>query len=209
MPPLGLEPASFDLAWAISVFTHLTDNSLPWLHELHRLLKPGGLLIATYLGRWNSEFLAGEPWDENRIGMNVLQHNQDWSRGGPSVMMSDWWVRAHWGRAFEILSVAPRIQNQTWALMRKRDVELTVEDLEQPEDDPREFAALRHNLYQVQREFERLRFSEGGLAQHQRELSELRRNYEASLSWRVTRPLRASLRVAHSVRERRSAGNEQ
>ena len=104
MPPLDLEPGSFDLIWAISVFTHLTDNSLAWLHELHRLLRPGGLLMATYMGRWNSEFLAAEPWDEDRVGMNVLQHYQDWSRGGPSVLMSDWWVQAHWGRAFEIVT---------------------------------------------------------------------------------------------------------
>jgi hypothetical protein len=24
------------------VFTHLTNNSIPWLLELHRVLKPGG-----------------------------------------------------------------------------------------------------------------------------------------------------------------------
>lgn len=38
VPPLGLERGSFDLVWAISVFTHLADTSLPWLLELHRLL---------------------------------------------------------------------------------------------------------------------------------------------------------------------------
>ena len=68
MPPLELESASFDLIWSVSVFTHLTDNSLPWLLELHRLLKPDGLLIATYMGRWTSELLAGEPWDEDGSG---------------------------------------------------------------------------------------------------------------------------------------------
>ena len=47
--------------------------------------------------------------------------------------MSDWWVRAHWGRAFEIVEVAPRVHNQSWALLRRRDVELTIADLERPE----------------------------------------------------------------------------
>jgi SAM-dependent methyltransferase len=121
-PPLGLEQGSFDLIWAISVFTHLTEASTPWLLELHRMLKPGGLLIATYMGRWNSEFFAGEPWDEDRVGRNVLHHTQDWDSGGPAVLMSDWWVRAHWGRAFEVLEIAPQIQNMSWALLRKRDV---------------------------------------------------------------------------------------
>lgn len=154
-PPLGLEHGSFDLIWALSVFTHLTDNSLPWLLELHRLLKPDGLLIATYMGRWNSEAIADEPWGEDRVGMNVLRHDNDWALGGPMVLMSDWWVRAHWGRAFEILAVEPLIQGQSWALMRRREVELTVEDLETPADDPREYLALRHNIRQLQREFDR------------------------------------------------------
>ena len=149
-PPLGLEPGSLDLVWALSVFTHLTNESIPWLLELHRLLKPSGLLLATYTGRVHSDQI-GEPWDEDKVGMNVLRHHRDWDDGGPSVLMSDWWVRAHWGRAFEILRVEP-VHGQSWALMRKRDVELTQEDIEQPEDDPREYEALRHNLRQVQRE---------------------------------------------------------
>jgi SAM-dependent methyltransferase len=154
-PPLGLEPDSFDLIWAISVFTHLPQlTSLPWLLELHRLLKQQGLLIATYYGRWNSEFLAGEEWDENKIGMNVLNHHRPWSFGGPDVLMSDWWIDAHWGRAFNILDRLPRVHNFTWILMQKRNVELTPEDLEMPSNDPREYRALRHNLRQVQREVE-------------------------------------------------------
>jgi SAM-dependent methyltransferase len=184
-PPLGLEHRSFDLAWAISVFTHLTDESLPWLLELHRLLKPGGLLIASYYGRWNSEQLAGEPWEPDRNGMNVLGHNVDWDLGGPSVLISDWWVRAHWGRAFEILEIEPQVDNMSWALMRRRDVRLTVADLERPADDPREYLSARHNLRQVQREVER---ATAGIEQ-------LRRGYEQSRSWRVTRPLRAAARL--------------
>lgn len=187
-PPLGLDHGSFDLIWALSVFTHLTDNSIPWFLELHRLLKPGGLLIATYTGRWSSQELAGEPWDEDRVAMNVLRHDNPWDRGGPVVLMSDWWVRAHWGRAFEILEVEPHVHGQTWALMRRREVELTAEQLLAPEDDPREFAALRHNLEQIRREIE----------------STDRAAYEGSLSWRVTRPLRAAGRVVRSLRSPRS-----
>jgi SAM-dependent methyltransferase len=200
-PPLGLEHGSFDLIWAISVFTHLTDNSIPWLLELHRLLKPGGLLIATYMGRWQSESFAGEPWDEDRVGMNVLHHTAEWDLGGPAVLMSDWWVRAHWGRAFEFLEVAPEIHHMSWAVMRKRVLELTSADLEMPDDDPREFAALRHNLRQIQRELFELAVQvaqERNLREQQ--VTELRRRYEGSLSWRITRPLRAGARLARSFR---------
>jgi SAM-dependent methyltransferase len=72
-PPLGLDYGAFDLIWALSVFTHLTDSSLAWLLELHKLLKPDGFLIATYMGRWNGEVFTHEPWHEDRIGMNVLR----------------------------------------------------------------------------------------------------------------------------------------
>jgi SAM-dependent methyltransferase len=149
-PPLGLAPETFDLAWAVSVFTHLTSNSIPWMVELHRMLKPRGLLIATYMGRWNSEFASREPWDENKVGMSVVQQNPDWDTGGPAVLMSDWCVRAHWGRAFEIIDIAPQIHNMSWALMRKRDVQITTGDLERPSSDPGEYDALKHSLRHAQ-----------------------------------------------------------
>jgi SAM-dependent methyltransferase len=194
------EPAIAELR-QISVFTHLTENSLPWLLELHRLLRPGGLLIATYMGRFTSQFLAGEEWDEDRIGMNVLRHNHPASDGAPLVMISDWWMREHWGRAFEVLDVA-HVHNQSWPLLRRREVELTLEELERSSDDPRELAAVKHNLRQAQREIEALQAKaredvaaaeqagREALETQRRELEQLRRSYEESLSWRLTRPLR-------------------
>lgn len=151
-PPLGLPLGSFDLIYAISVFTHLSDGSLPWLLELHRLLKPDGILIVTYTGRWSSEWFAREPWDEDRIGMNVLYRHREWEAGGPAVLLSDWWIDDHWGRAFEIESRVEQFHNFGWVAMRKRPVELTTDDLERPGDDPRELVALKHNIRQLQRE---------------------------------------------------------
>jgi SAM-dependent methyltransferase len=211
-PPLGLEYGSFDLIWAISVFTHLTDNSIPWLLELHRLLKPDGLLIATYMGRWHSEILTGAPWQEDRVGMTVLQHNKGREAGGPMVMMSDWWISEHWGRAFEILGVEPQIHNQSWAVMRKRSVEVTPDDVARPAEDPREYEAVRENLRQTQRELEN---TEAELDEARRELERHRRQaaadieavraeYERSLSWRVTRPLRTGRRIGRSLHARRA-----
>jgi SAM-dependent methyltransferase len=187
-PPLDLGYGSFDLAWAISVFTHLTDSSIPWLLELHKLLKPGGLLIATYMGRWNSEVFTHEPWDEDRVGMNVLRRDQGWDDGGPVVLMSDWWVHEHWGRAFEIVAERP-VHGQTWVLLQKRDVAITPRELEAPGADPREYAALRHNQRQIE--------VDRSLA-----LAELRAHYETSYSWRVTRPLRETRKLVRMLRER-------
>ena len=213
-PPLGLEHGTFDLIYAVSVFTHLTSNSAAWLLELHRMLKPDGLLIATYMGRWNSEFFAKEPWVEDRIGMNVLGHNRSWDEGGPAVLISDWWLREHWGRAFEIVEIAPQFQNYSWAVMRKRDVELTTDELERPSDDPREYAAVRHNLRQVQRELEdALAFAQqlhetqldGVTAAHEAQLRECEdrlRAIQHSASWKVTKPLRQAKSAVRGKHER-------
>ena len=205
-PPLPFDSSSFDLAWAISVFTHLTDNSIPWLLELHRILKPDGLLIATYMGAWMSEFVAAEPWDENRIGMNVLRHNHPWADGGPIVLISEWWLREHWGRAFEVVRIAEPVHNFSWVLMRKRDVELTADDVECPSDDPREFYAVRHNLHRAQREIE-VAQDEFAAALHDanQRCLELQRTYERSLSWRATRPFRQTAQALRSWRARRSS----
>jgi SAM-dependent methyltransferase len=201
-PPLGLEHGSFDLIYAVSVFTHLASNSTAWLLELHRLLKPSGLLIATFMGRWNSEFFAGEPWVEDRIGMNVLHHDRDWDSGGPAVLISGWWLREHWGRAFEIVSIDPQFHNFSWVLARRRNVSLTTDELERPSDVPREFAALRHNILQLQNELTRelghqnqlceqtLREQAADYERRLREYQTALNSYETSLSWKVTRPLR-------------------
>jgi SAM-dependent methyltransferase len=52
LPPTALESQSFDLAYAYSVFSHLSEEAhLRWLVEFERLLKPEGLLIVTTLPR--------------------------------------------------------------------------------------------------------------------------------------------------------------
>ncbi len=51
-PPLAFADESFDLVYALSVFTHLTDElQLAWRDELRRVLRPGGRLILTTHGR--------------------------------------------------------------------------------------------------------------------------------------------------------------
>lgn len=48
MPPTGLPDASFDAIYLYSVFSHLSEEAhMAWLLEFKRILKPGGVVIAT------------------------------------------------------------------------------------------------------------------------------------------------------------------
>ena len=50
-PPTRYRDRSFDLIYAFSVFTHLTETlQLAWMREMRRILKPGGWLIVTLHG---------------------------------------------------------------------------------------------------------------------------------------------------------------
>ena len=47
-PPTRFASSSFDVVFAVSVFTHLDETAqFAWLEELTRLLRPGGLLLAS------------------------------------------------------------------------------------------------------------------------------------------------------------------
>ena len=77
---------------------------------------------------------------------------------GARVLHSPWWLRSHWGRAFEILSLessgfAGRDGRHGFVLGRKKDVSLTRDDLERPDpNDPRELQAQRQQLLVLEQE---------------------------------------------------------
>jgi SAM-dependent methyltransferase len=107
LPPLPFSDSHFDLIYAISVYTHLVDSWSDWIIEMHRLLRPGGYLVFSFLGRGMSVDIANVPWDEEKIGMIPVKIATPWSEGGPCVLHSPWWLRARLGRAFEVIELAP------------------------------------------------------------------------------------------------------
>ena len=158
-PPLPRPDRSYDLIWAMSVFTHLTSESLTWLSELHRVLDEDGLLIATILGRAMWEAREPTPWEEDRIGMAVVGHAEPWDAGGPITYISRWWLEEHWGRLFDVVDVrdgeAPG--EHSVVVLRKRPVPLTRAELEEAGLDAREIAALRTQVDLLRRDVQRLR----------------------------------------------------
>ena len=155
-PPLPVPDATFDLVFGLSSLTHIGDGWAEWLLELRRVLKPDGLLVVTVLGAdvWPS-FGSG-PWSPDTLGMLVFAQDNPAQEGGPVVFHSEWWLRSHWGRAFELLEVlddavevgtrAGPFGEGLWrhglVVARPRRGDLTAEELRAPEPgEHREHAA--------------------------------------------------------------------
>ena len=61
VPPTPYVTQSFDLIYALSVLSHLSEPlQRDWIAEFHRLLRPGGLLIISVLGESVRERLTIE-----------------------------------------------------------------------------------------------------------------------------------------------------
>jgi len=73
LPPSELEAQSLDLIYAYSVFSHLSEGAhVLWLEEFSRLLRPGGLLVATTRPR---EFIL------SCAEIRARQEKRDWAQG--------------------------------------------------------------------------------------------------------------------------------
>jgi len=170
LPPLALDDGSIDLVYALSVFTHLAEDWSAWLLELHRILAPGGLAVLTTLGEpmWDAHlgkpFFRDElwrPWDESSVGMFVTNFGMAQDDIGPCIYHSEWWIRAHWGRCFDIVHFQPwgfaerpgLKDGQGYALLRRRDVQVDAAALEAPGPSAEhELRAVATNLAFVNRE---------------------------------------------------------
>jgi SAM-dependent methyltransferase len=159
-PPLALDTGAFDLVYATSVFTHIGDLWSDWLLELHRILTPGGRLISSFLGEGMWEALIGEPYPEDAVGMTVRNH---WTAQDASVFHSEWWLREHWGRLFDVDAVArpPRATDGTaqvthsYIALTRRNVAITKDELERCDpSEPRELAALQTSLRLMRQELD-------------------------------------------------------
>jgi SAM-dependent methyltransferase len=209
-PPLPHADASFGEIEARTAFTHLTDDWAEWLLEARRLLSDGGRLIVGLASPGDFERLTGAGWDDGRLGMTVLSALD--GRGRRVVFHSEWWLRAHWGRAFEVVSIGGDEDRRV--VLTTGGGQLTPEDLRRPEPgDERELEAARANASYLGDQLDRSRQQlETQREDMHREL--MRRSfasadaewarggpgspaalvaaeYEATTSWRMTKPLRA------------------
>jgi SAM-dependent methyltransferase len=139
-PPLPLADASLDLVFAVSVWSHYgAGSAVRWLAEMHRVLKPGALLLLTTHGPISVDFyrrngLRGkEQLDEveRALSLDGFWFKDEFgNRGDWGVKHSEWgtaflspsWLLSRLGDEWELARFGPgKIEgNQDVYLLRRR-----------------------------------------------------------------------------------------
>ena len=87
VPPLAYPDDFFDIVYCLSVFTHLDEPMQDlWLNELHRILKPSGVLLFTVFGESTRGLLTGE--EVARLDVQGFLHKRSEKLRG---LVPDWY----------------------------------------------------------------------------------------------------------------------
>lgn len=127
LPPLPFPEGSFDLVYAISVFTHLPeDMQFDWLGELNRITRPGGLLVISTAGA----HLIRDHLAADRVRLldekGFYYHPYGSTDGLPDYYQAAWHTRSYvekaWSGFFEIVDFVPSgiAGHQDLVLCRRR-----------------------------------------------------------------------------------------
>jgi SAM-dependent methyltransferase len=112
-PPTSYNENQFDLIVSFSVLTHLDrENQNAWLEEMRRILRPGGLFIATVHGVKAAQVLLPKSDVETLRRDGVHDAMRDTVLGGvapddyyrASFQTQDY-IRQKWSRFFEIVEI--------------------------------------------------------------------------------------------------------
>lgn len=114
-PPSGFAAGSFDAVYCISLFTHLDEPMQDaWLREIRRILRPGGLLLATTHGEFATSSCSGE--ELARLGRDGIVFRSTGKRrikldGLPGFYQTTFhtrdYVEARWSEALDLVSYLP------------------------------------------------------------------------------------------------------
>ncbi len=96
LPPCPYPDGSFDLIYCISVFTHLSaERQLRWLSELHRVIRPNGIVIVSIHGEKTWDLLP--PDDVVHLREEGFLFNKSSKLHG---IMPDWYHTAFHSREY-------------------------------------------------------------------------------------------------------------
>ena len=108
-PPLLFARESFNLVYAISVFTHLPEEAqLRWIDELRRLLVPAGQLVLTTMGDSFRAELTGDERERFDRGELIVRHPGAAGRNACVVVHPPAYVRRTLGASLRLAAFRPR-----------------------------------------------------------------------------------------------------
>lgn len=103
-PPTKYPDAFFDFIYAVSVFTHITEESqFRWLAELKRIVKPGGLLILSFHGEHCRDHWPLFPGQLETLSA----HGYLWTEPDRAYHTHEY-IRKNWSRFFTVLELTER-----------------------------------------------------------------------------------------------------
>jgi SAM-dependent methyltransferase len=107
-PPLPYPDGMFDLVYAFSVFTHLTEPlQARWMDELRRVLVPGGMAILTVHGDKCAEVLLPSERVEYRNEKLVVRGTDLVGMNDCCAFHPEGYVRGVLARAFDVVDFIP------------------------------------------------------------------------------------------------------
>jgi 2-polyprenyl-3-methyl-5-hydroxy-6-metoxy-1,4-benzoquinol methylase len=108
-PPSRYASGSFDVVYALSVFTHLPEAlQQAWVAELRRILRPGGVLLLTTLGVRFTYRLSAEGRAEFEAGRIVIQRPRLAGENLCIALHPEPYVRQNLLADFSVLAMADR-----------------------------------------------------------------------------------------------------
>lgn len=119
-PPLPFAHDSWDVVFAVSIFTHLSERAhLAWRDEIFRVLKPGGVFIFTVHGAREAGMLADR--DKRRFEEGRLVTKSGVTEGSRTFLAyhPQAFVDQHLTAPFEPLAGPETACNQTLYVRRK------------------------------------------------------------------------------------------
>lgn len=135
-PHLPFEDRFFDLIYAGSVFTHISDLAEAWLLELRRVVRPGGRLYLTVHDRHSIDLLQQldsplaaqvrafeeeSHFSQTDYAFFTVNRTPGGGGAGESQVFYDIdFLRRHWGNYMKVLSVTPEAYGYQTAVILER-----------------------------------------------------------------------------------------
>ncbi len=105
---LEFDSGSFDLVYAFSVFTHLTEaQHAHWIEELVRVLRPGGYLYLTTHGEYYRQYIPPDRQEQFRRGELVVCGGDHAGSNLCAAFHPELYVRMVLGKGLVVVDFAP------------------------------------------------------------------------------------------------------